>query len=62
MNATDAEIATKKIHGFLWLTLVCFLNTIPLLVLSFLANLASVSPKFHPAYVRLMDVSDHGIR
>lgn len=43
INMTQAEIARKKLHGFLWLALVCFLNTIPLLFISFLANLSSLT-------------------
>lgn len=42
MNKSDAEIARKRTMGFVWLAVVCFFNTIPLFVISILANLASV--------------------
>lgn len=38
----DAALASKKTMGWVYLAVVCFFNTIPLLVVSFLANLASV--------------------
>ncbi|KAJ7582576.1 hypothetical protein C8J56DRAFT_1005551 [Mycena floridula] len=43
MNKSDSEIARKKIHGFLWLAFVCFLNTVPLSFISVLANLDSLT-------------------
>ncbi|TFK44898.1 hypothetical protein BDQ12DRAFT_673776 [Crucibulum laeve] len=42
MNKSDGEIARKKMMGFLWLLVVCFFNTVPLLVISALANLDSL--------------------
>jgi hypothetical protein len=42
MNKTPAEIRTKRTIGFLWLALVCFFNTVPLFVISVLANLDSI--------------------
>lgn len=42
MNKTDGELARKKTIGFLWLCLVCFFNTVPLFIISILANLDSV--------------------
>lgn len=43
MNKSEAEIMTKKMHGFLWLAFVCFINTLPLLFISFLANLSQLT-------------------
>ena len=43
MRLSDGEVTRKKIHGFLWLAFVCFVNTVPLLIISILANLSSVS-------------------
>lgn len=37
-----AEIRSKQIVGWVWLVAVCFFNTVPLLIISILANLASV--------------------
>ncbi|KAJ7647702.1 hypothetical protein FB45DRAFT_734225 [Roridomyces roridus] len=42
MSKSDGEIARKKMVGFVWLAVICFFNTAPLLVISFLANLGSV--------------------
>ncbi|KAF8891786.1 hypothetical protein BD779DRAFT_1670745 [Infundibulicybe gibba] len=42
MNKADGEIARKRFLGFLWLGLVCFFNTLPLFIISFLANLNSL--------------------
>lgn len=42
MDQTDGELARKKIIGVLWLILVCFFNTIPLFVISVLANLDGI--------------------
>ncbi|XP_006461255.1 hypothetical protein AGABI2DRAFT_48387, partial [Agaricus bisporus var. bisporus H97] len=39
MNRTDGQLARKKFIGFLWLVLVCFVNTVPLFIISVLANL-----------------------
>lgn len=43
MNKSPAEIRAKRMIGFLWLALVCFFNTVPLFIISILANLNSVS-------------------
>ncbi|KAI0310225.1 hypothetical protein OF83DRAFT_1272590 [Amylostereum chailletii] len=43
MNKSSGELARKKAMGWLWLTLICFLNTVPLFVLSILANLSSIT-------------------
>ncbi|KAF9451515.1 DUF221-domain-containing protein [Macrolepiota fuliginosa MF-IS2] len=42
MNKTSGELARKKTVGFLWLCLVCFFNTVPLFIISILANLDSL--------------------
>jgi len=42
MNKTSGQLARKKMIGFLWLVFVCFINTVPLFIISILANLDSV--------------------
>ncbi|KAH7102259.1 DUF221-domain-containing protein [Auriculariales sp. MPI-PUGE-AT-0066] len=42
LNMTPAERTSKRMMGFVWLAVVAFLNTIPLLIISFLANLTSL--------------------
>ncbi|KAF9071637.1 hypothetical protein BDP27DRAFT_1218654 [Rhodocollybia butyracea] len=42
MNRAPAEIRTKRMVGFLWLAFVCFFNTVPLFIISVLANLSSI--------------------
>ncbi|KIM40329.1 hypothetical protein M413DRAFT_73699 [Hebeloma cylindrosporum] len=42
MNNSDAELARKRLLGFVWLFAVCFFNTVPLFIISVLANLDSV--------------------
>jgi len=42
MNRSDAELAHKRLLGFVWLLVVCFFNTVPLFIISVLANLDSV--------------------
>ncbi|KAJ2917772.1 hypothetical protein MD484_g2683, partial [Candolleomyces efflorescens] len=42
MDKTDGEIARKRTIGVLWLVFVCFFNTIPLFVISVLANLDGI--------------------
>ena len=42
MPKTDVELAHKRFLGFVWLSLICFFNTVPLFVISILANLDSV--------------------
>ncbi|KAL1745047.1 hypothetical protein HDZ31DRAFT_37333 [Schizophyllum fasciatum] len=43
MNMTDGERARKSMIGTTILVIVCFFNTVPLFVISILANLSSVS-------------------
>lgn len=43
MDKTEGERARKKMIGVLWLVLVCFFYTLPLFVISVLANLDGVS-------------------
>ncbi|BEJ11918.1 hypothetical protein CspHIS471_0203780 [Cutaneotrichosporon sp. HIS471] len=38
-----AEIATARTFGFIWIAVVCFLNTLPLTVVAILANLGALS-------------------
>lgn len=47
MEKTPAQIRAKRTIGFLWLALVCFVNTVPLFVISLLANLDNVGA-FNP--------------
>ncbi|KAJ3763551.1 hypothetical protein EV360DRAFT_91759 [Lentinula raphanica] len=42
MNKSPGEIRAKRTIGFLWLTLVCFFNTVPLFIISVLANLNAI--------------------
>src|SRR6266498_2019241 len=42
MSKSEGELAHKRLIGIIWLIGVCFFNTVPLLVISFLANLDSV--------------------
>jgi len=42
MHKTPSEIRAKRTIGFLWLALVCFFNTVPLFVISVLANLDQI--------------------
>lgn len=39
LNMSTGERASKRTVGFLWLALVGFVNTVPLLIISFFANL-----------------------
>ncbi|KZV92781.1 DUF221-domain-containing protein [Exidia glandulosa HHB12029] len=50
LNMSPAERASKRTVGFLWLSLVASLNTVPLLIISFFANLAALA-----AYVPLLN-------
>ncbi|KAI0919073.1 hypothetical protein AcW1_003454 [Taiwanofungus camphoratus] len=43
LSKTKAEIARNQTIGWAFLLLVCFLNTIPLFIISILANLASLT-------------------
>lgn len=42
MDMTDAARVRKRLWGMFWLVVVCFLNTFPLILISFLANLNAV--------------------
>ena len=53
MAKTDAELAHKRLLGFIWLSFVCFFNTAPLFVISVLANLDSVC--FYNCFVLISD-------
>jgi hypothetical protein len=48
ITKSDAELAHKRLIGICWLFAVCFINTVPLLVISVLANLGSVG---HPLFL-----------
>ncbi|KIK67510.1 hypothetical protein GYMLUDRAFT_37654 [Collybiopsis luxurians FD-317 M1] len=50
MDKTPAQIRTKRTIGFLWLCLVCFFNTVPLFIISVLANLDQI--KFYVPFLR----------
>jgi hypothetical protein len=39
---SGGAIASKRLIGFVWLAFVAFMNTLPLAIISFLANLTSV--------------------
>ncbi|KAG9119704.1 hypothetical protein FRC07_005134, partial [Ceratobasidium sp. 392] len=43
LNKGDAALASSRLTGWFLIAAVCFFNTIPLLVISALANLASIS-------------------
>jgi hypothetical protein len=43
MSKSQSELARKKLVGFVILGVICFFNTIPLFVISILANLASLA-------------------
>ncbi|KAK0460961.1 DUF221-domain-containing protein [Desarmillaria tabescens] len=43
MNKSEGALARKKLTGFLFLALVCFFNTVPLFIISVLANLDSLT-------------------
>ena len=40
---SESARARQQLMGWLWLALVCFFNTVPLLIISLLANLSSVA-------------------
>ena len=50
ITKSDAELAHKRLIGICWLFAVCFINTVPLLVISVLANLGSVCQLFGSFY------------
>jgi len=43
MSKSEGELARKRTIGFVWLAFVCFFNTVPLFIISLLANLASLT-------------------
>ncbi|EMD32930.1 hypothetical protein CERSUDRAFT_118360 [Gelatoporia subvermispora B] len=43
LSKSKNEIRRNKMMGWIYLCVVCFFNTVPLLIISFLANLASVT-------------------
>ncbi|GLB37735.1 putative cytosolic domain of 10TM putative phosphate transporter [Lyophyllum shimeji] len=47
MNKSEGELARKKAIGFVWLAVVCFFNTVPLFIISILANLESLRVYVH---------------
>jgi hypothetical protein len=50
MSKSSSELATKKAIGFVWLAVVCFFNTLPLAVISILANISAVRFFLSPFY------------
>ncbi|KAG6857190.1 hypothetical protein H0H87_008255 [Tephrocybe sp. NHM501043] len=42
MNKSEGELFRKRSIGFVWLAVVCFFNTVPLFIISILANLESL--------------------
>lgn len=49
LNITPGERASKRTIGLLWLALIAFVNTVPLLIISFFANLPALA-----AYVPIL--------
>ncbi|TCD66737.1 hypothetical protein EIP91_000978 [Steccherinum ochraceum] len=43
LNKSKSEIRGKQVTGWLFIALVCFFNTVPLFIISVLANLASLT-------------------
>jgi hypothetical protein len=54
MNMSDGALARKKMIGFWFLTLVCFFNTVPLFVISVLANLSALT--FYVSFIKQWSV------
>lgn len=54
---SDSTRARQQLMGWLWLALVCFFNTVPLLIVSLLANLSSVA-QYVPFLQQWQDTSD----
>ncbi|KAH8087807.1 DUF221-domain-containing protein [Cristinia sonorae] len=48
LNRSKAEIRGKQMTGWIFIILVCFFNTVPLFVISILANLASLTTFVDP--------------
>ena len=48
LNMSASQLAGKRTMGWVYLVLAAFFNTIPLFILSILANLSSVSNPYHP--------------
>ena len=57
LRRSTSEIRRAQTIGWLWLIAVSAFNTVPLLIISVLANLASVSalPSFHPSVLATHD-------
>lgn len=58
LSKSEATLASKKTLGWVYLVVVCSLNTIPLLVVSFLANLASLTS--YVGFLEKWSESSHG--
>ncbi|TDL23029.1 DUF221-domain-containing protein [Rickenella mellea] len=43
LNLSDGAVARRRLLGWIYLGVVCFFNTVPLLIVSFLANLSSLT-------------------
>lgn len=43
LNKSSGELARKRMMGWIWLIIVCFINTVPLFFISVLANLSSLT-------------------
>ncbi|OCH90575.1 DUF221-domain-containing protein [Obba rivulosa] len=56
LSKSKAEITRNKTMGWVYLCIVCFFNTVPLLIISFLANLASLTT-YVPFLQRWSDAS-----
>ncbi|KAL0570955.1 hypothetical protein V5O48_011012 [Marasmius crinis-equi] len=48
MSKSAGELRSKRLIGFVWLVLVCFFNTVPLFIISVLANLGQI--KAYPQF------------
>ncbi|KAL0955852.1 hypothetical protein HGRIS_002054 [Hohenbuehelia grisea] len=56
MNKSDSEITRKKTLGFVFLVAVCFFNTVPLLIISTLANINTLAT-YVPFVAKVRDQS-----
>ena len=56
MDKTPGELARKKTVGVVWLCFVCFFNTLPLFVVSALANLDGVSTHFFDGFATTLTI------
>ncbi|KAK0212532.1 hypothetical protein DFS33DRAFT_1390912, partial [Desarmillaria ectypa] len=48
MNRTDSALTRRKVIGFLWMAVICFLSLIPVFFVSALANLDAVTIGYLP--------------